>query len=113
MTQHQPIFACVMRRPSGVKAIDVHAFLCDTDSDALRLVTALERAQGMHAADDQGGQIEGGGGRGRGGTFSYAPFKKDSMRSAVVGGGGGLFNNRRPLHNKGNVFRIWILLFSK
>ena len=38
---HPPIFTCVLRRTSGLKALDVHAFICTSDDEALGIVSAL------------------------------------------------------------------------
>ena len=37
-TKHPPLFACVMRRTTGVKVLECHVFLCKSDRSALELV---------------------------------------------------------------------------
>ncbi|KAH3890719.1 uncharacterized protein LOC127852757 isoform X4 [Dreissena polymorpha] len=42
---HPPILACIMRRPSGVKAVDCHMFLIPVIEDALQLADIIHRFQ--------------------------------------------------------------------
>ena len=42
---HPPILSCIMRRPSGVKAVDCHMFLIPVIEDALQLADMIHRFQ--------------------------------------------------------------------
>ena len=61
---HPPLFTCVLRRTSGVKALDLHAFVCASDEEAMGLVRALNAAQRNHAHDEVTET----------GVFGYQPF---------------------------------------
>ncbi len=45
---HPPLFACVLRRTEGVKALDVHAFVCSSDEEALGLIQGLNAIQNSY-----------------------------------------------------------------
>ena len=61
---HPPLFTCVLRRTAGVKALDVHAFVCSSDEEALSLVRALHTVHSHYKSDES---IETG-------VFGYRPF---------------------------------------
>lgn len=42
---HPPLVACVMRRTTGVKALDCHVFVMHTPDEALRVVDVFEKMQ--------------------------------------------------------------------
>ena len=64
---HPALFACVLRRTVGVKALDVHAFVCASERCALGLVRALTAAQGRRAQHEAR----------QSGVFGYSPFARD------------------------------------
>ena len=68
---HPPLFTCVLRRTQGVKAMDVHAFVCHSDQEALGLVQALDTVHSSYST----GEIH------ESGVFGYLPFGADSVRS--------------------------------
>lgn len=70
---HPAIFTCVLRRTSGVKALDVHAFICTSDEEAMGLVHALNAVQSTYTSD----QVS------ETGVFGYNPFGKESVRSTA------------------------------
>lgn len=43
--QHPPMLACVMRRPTGVRAIDCHMFVIPVKQDAIQIVEMVHRFQ--------------------------------------------------------------------
>ena len=43
--QHPPMLACVMRRPTGVRAVDCHMFVIPVVEDALQMVSMVHRFQ--------------------------------------------------------------------
>ena len=42
---HPPMLACVMRRPTGVKAVDCHVFIVQHPDDALQMANMIHRFQ--------------------------------------------------------------------
>ena len=68
---HPCLFACVLRRTTGLKALDVHAFVCRSDDEALGLVHALDAVQNSYTTE----QVS------ETGVFGYNPFGKESVRS--------------------------------
>ena len=42
---HPPMLACVMRRPTGVKAVDCHVFIVQHPKDALQMASMIHRFQ--------------------------------------------------------------------
>ena len=42
---HPPMLACVMRRPTGVKAVDCHVFIVQHPEDALQMASMIHRFQ--------------------------------------------------------------------
>ena len=73
---HQPLFTCVLRRTSGVKALDVHAFVCSSDEEALSLLRTLNQVQRQYKA----GEVHGTG------VFEYSPFQHQPQSPASVPG---------------------------
>ncbi|ELU07822.1 hypothetical protein CAPTEDRAFT_221374 [Capitella teleta] len=70
---HPSIFTCVLRRTSGVKALDLHAFVCHSDDEALGLVRAFNMVQSNFTSN----QVS------ESGVFGYNPFGKDSVRATA------------------------------
>ena len=71
--RHPPLFCVVLRRTQGVKALDVHAFVCSNDDEALGLVRALNLVQNNYNMNESHET----------GVFAYNPFGKESVRSAA------------------------------
>lgn len=71
--QHLPLFCCVLRRTQGLKALDVHAFVCHSDQEALGLIRALDTVNISYTSEEQQET----------GVFGYNPFGKESIRSAA------------------------------
>lgn len=67
---HPPMFTCVIRRKSGVKALDAHVFVCVNDSEALGMVHALNQVQN-DLCTNQTHET---------GVFGYQPFAKGTVR---------------------------------
>ena len=90
--QHPPIFTCVLRRKSGVKALDIHAFFCDSDTEALDIVKSLNFLQNSFKSN-QAQET---------GVFGYSPFgaKSAQISSAVSGGSQ---RQRMQINNKDDV----------
>ena len=61
---HPALFVCVLRRVVGVRALDLHAFVCGNERDALAIVHALRtlQAEYEHAEAHHHG------------VFGYSPF---------------------------------------
>ncbi|KAI0218993.1 hypothetical protein LSAT2_029363 [Lamellibrachia satsuma] len=64
---HPSLFVCVLRRVSGVRSLDLHAFVCANERDALAIVRALRTLQ----ADYEHSQAH------NHGVFGYTPFDQD------------------------------------
>ncbi len=62
--RHPSLFVCVLRRTTGVKAMDIHVFVCVSDSEALGLVHGLNTIQDSYN-ENQVSET---------GAFSYRPF---------------------------------------
>lgn len=62
--RHPALFVCVLRRTTGVKAMDVHVFVCLNEDEALGLVHGLNIIQDSYN-DNQVSET---------GAFSYKPF---------------------------------------
>lgn len=62
--RHPSLFICVLRRTTGVKAMDVHGFVCSNDDEALGLVHGLNAIQDSYN-ENQVSET---------GAFSYRPF---------------------------------------
>ena len=62
--RHPSLFVCVLRRTTGVKAMDVHVFVCSSDGEALGLVHGLNTIQDSYN-ENQVNET---------GAFSYRPF---------------------------------------
>ncbi|KAK2169109.1 hypothetical protein LSH36_12g14040 [Paralvinella palmiformis] len=70
---HPTLFCCVLRRTQGLKALDVHAFVCYSDEEALGLVRALDTVNTSYTSEEQQET----------GVFGYNPFGKESISSAA------------------------------
>ena len=70
---HPSIFTCVLRRTAGLKALDVHAFICSSEDEAVGLMRALNAVQQSFTSD----QVS------ETGVFGYNPFGKESVRSTA------------------------------
>lgn len=77
---HPPLFTCVLRRTSGVKALDVHAFVCSSDEEALSIVKALHTLHNNYKSDETTET----------GVFGYRPFNGGAPGTGGVGGGAGV-----------------------
>lgn len=64
---HPALFVCVLRRIYGVRSLDLHAFVCANERDALAIVRALRAL----TADYEHAQAH------NHGVFSYTPFDQD------------------------------------
>ena len=71
--RHPPLFCCVLRRTQGVKALDVHAFVCHSGEEAIGLVRALNTIHSSYVSEEQHET----------GVFGYNPFGKESVRTAA------------------------------
>lgn len=56
--EHPTIIACVMRRQSGVRALDCHGFVTENDADAFRVLSAFSAMPTEMRRLGQGGQDE-------------------------------------------------------
>ena len=74
--RHPSLFVCVLRRTTGVKAMDVHVFVCSNDEEALGLVHGLNTIQDSYN-ENQVNET---------GTFSYRPFSTAGESGGAVSG---------------------------
>ena len=79
--RHPAIFTCVLRRTAGVKAMDVHAFVCGSEDEAIAIVHSLNNSQEAYKS----GEVS------ETGVFGYRPFQGGLGRSQSV----------KSLHNLG------------
>jgi len=52
VVSHPVLFAIVLRRPTGLKALDLHAFVCSTDSQAMTFMQHLNSAHSTFADNE-------------------------------------------------------------
>ena len=76
---HPPLFTCVLRRTQGVKALDVHAFVCSSDDEGLGLVRSLHTVHDHYKSDETTET----------GVFGYRPFSQLAGGGPTMGGGMG------------------------
>ena len=74
--RHPSLFVCVLRRTTGVKAMDVHVFVCSSDEEALGLVHGLNTIQDSYN-ENQVNET---------GAFSYRPFSTAGESGSGVSG---------------------------
>lgn len=74
--KHPSLFVCVLRRTTGVKAMDVHVFVCSSDEEALGLVRGLNTIQDSYN-ENQVNET---------GAFSYRPFSTAGEVGGAVSG---------------------------
>ena len=65
---HPPLFTCVLRRKTGIKALDCHAFVCQSNEDAIELLRALYAAQEDYKPAEPTS------------VFNYKPFGQNKNR---------------------------------
>jgi len=85
-SQNPPMFACIMRRPKGIKVLECHVFICKSNQAALALVQSCTHA--YQHREGWGSEAAGGGAR---------------IVSAGGGGAGNPFNDNMDLVQKFDV----------
>ncbi|CAG0890883.1 unnamed protein product [Darwinula stevensoni] len=70
---HPPLFACILRRTTGIKVLECHAFICKKEAPANALVRCCFHAyaDNMYAKQIEGGSVYG--------TLSNGPTKTQSI----------------------------------
>ena len=75
---HPPLFACIMRRTTGIKVLECHAFICKRETPANALVRCCfhSYADSMYARSLETGS--------KGGTSNYEPARATEERAIEI-----------------------------
>lgn len=72
--QHPPLFAAIMRRTTGIKVLECHAFICKREVAANALVRCCFHA---YADSSYARQVDAGGGSGGGAASIYGTLNNE------------------------------------